>query len=229
MGNGGNPAFVGTPRSFSSIRDDRLRPFADLRRSFYRPPMQTIGSYSLFAMSLASALLVSCSGPVTRKVEGHTFKVPDANNVKDSDRPFFLPSPSGSDGFSFTLNPQAALPDRILIHVASKKEVCRRAEGTQADVNSGLCSSKPFLWRDARFAKTGDAVFWQYRLSGGEISGATVVVRCTQSSSAVRKGLCASVLPYHDLALTVHMTDNRVEHLAALYDEAVTHLRTWER
>ena len=188
--------------------------------------MRTI---SLYSVSFSLLALLACSEQVTRDIGGHKFQVPEANDVKGSDTPFFFPTPMANEGFSFVLNPDAPLAGQILIAVARKADVCRRARGTQADVNSSICSPRPCQWRQSNLLKTGDEVFWQYRLPETLAEGAPVVIRCTQNSKAAKTGLCTAVLPYREeLTLTIHTTDEKVGSLAAIYDEAASKLTAWE-
>src|SRR3546814_5199796 len=88
----------------------------------------------------------TCALPIWR-LEGRVFDIPRANDISDNDKPFFLSALDPSDGFSFYLNPNASLPERNLVGVASKKRMCARAAGTEALVNSTVCASRPLSWR----------------------------------------------------------------------------------
>jgi hypothetical protein len=182
------------------------------------------------ALLVTASLFGGCSASAQRTLEGRVFDVPRANDISDSDAPFFLPALDPSDGFSFYLNPQATLPERNLVGVASKKRMCARAAGTGALVNSTVCASDPLSWRGRPLRKVGDGVFWTYELpaENGEKSP-PALASCSAMGGGSRPGLCTANLPYDNLVLTIHFRDNQVGSLQALYDQSATSLRTWER
>ena len=174
--------------------------------------------------------LCACSASAERRLEGHVFEIPKQNDVSDSDAPFFLPALDVHDGFSFYLNPEAGLPDQILIVVASNKMLCARAAGTEARINSTVCATRPPSWQGRPLRKVSDGVFWTYDLpaEAGQKSP-TVLASCFAVGGGSRSGLCTASLPYGDLVLTIHFRDNQVGSLQALYDKASASLRKWER
>jgi hypothetical protein len=153
----------------------------------------------------------------------HRFAVPENYLIPKSDRPFFLPR-SDNDGFTFILNPKAALPQQVLVGVDTKSNVCRRAAGTKAYVISTVCAASPPLWRDVKLRRYGDNIFWNYALAGPR---QTVLISCSQVSGPA-KGLCMATLPFGDLVLTLHIDDARAGRLTADYDAATALLRAWE-
>ena len=178
---------------------------------------------ALIAMVVCSACF-ACKQGRAEQAGRHRFAVPEDYRVSESDRPFFLPR-SDNDGFSFILNPAAALAQQILVGVDTKANICRRAAGTKADVNSTVCAASPLQWRGRELRRSGDTVFWNYALSE---PGQAVLVNCSQVSGPA-KGLCMASLPFGDLVLTLHIDDADVGRLAADYDAATALLRVWER
>lgn len=174
--------------------------------------------------------LTACSASAERRLEDHVFHIPKANDISDSDAPFFLPALDPNDGFSFYLNPKASLPERNLVGVASKNRMCARAAGTAAQINSTVCTIRPLSWRDRSFRRVGDDVFWTYDLPAeiGRKSPAPLA-SCFAMSGGTRSGLCTASLPYGDLVLTVHFRDSQIGSLHALYDQATASLRKWQR
>ncbi|RYF12819.1 MAG: hypothetical protein EOO77_16840 [Oxalobacteraceae bacterium] len=179
---------------------------------------------------LIASLLGACSASAERRLEGRVFDVPKANDISDSDAPFFLPTLDPNDGFSFYLNPEASLPDRNLVGVASKSRMCARAAGTEAHVNSTVCATRPLSWRGRPLHKVSDGVFWTYDLpmEAGQKSPPSLA-SCSAMSGGSRPGLCTAVLPYDNLVLTIHFRDNQVGSLQALYDQSTASLHKWER
>jgi hypothetical protein len=176
---------------------------------------------------VATAAIATSFGCAKSKAEqagSHRFAVPEDYRIPESDRPFFLPR-SENDGFTFILNPTAALPQQILVGVDTKANICGRAAGTKAYVNSTVCSAAPLHWRGRDLHRSGDAVFWNYALAG---SGQAVLINCSQVSGPA-KGLCMASLPFEDLVLTLHINDAEVGRLTADYDAATGLLRAWER
>ncbi len=165
----------------------------------------------------------------TRKLNGHVFTVPAANDIPDSWTPFFLPLPGPGDGFSFYLNPEAVLPARVLIGVESKQRICSRAAGSQALVIGTVCAAAMPRWRGVAMRKDGDGVFWRYALPSTTGHAAAAPVNCSALADKSGDGLCTAVLPYKDLVLSIHLRDSRVQSLEALYDDAVGKLERWER
>lgn len=182
------------------------------------------------ASLLIASSLGACSESGVRKLEGHLFDIPKPNDIPDSDAPFFLPALDSRDGFSFYLNPEASLPERNLIGVASKERMCARAAGTQARINSTVCAVRPPSWRGRPLHKVSNGVFWTYDLpaEAGQKSPPSLA-SCSVMSGGSRPGLCTASLPYGDLFLTIHFRDNQVGSLQALYDQSAANLRKWER
>lgn len=179
---------------------------------------------------LVTSLLGACSTSAERRLEGRVFDIPKANDISDNDVPFFLPALNPNDGFSFYLNPKATLPQRNLVHVASRQRLCARAAGTEALVNSTVCATRPISWRDRPLRKVSDGAFWIYDLpaEAGQKSPPSLV-SCSAMGGGSRPGLCMASLPYDDLVVTVHFRDNQIGSLQALYDQSIARLRTWER
>lgn len=179
---------------------------------------------------LISCLLSACSGSAQRTLDGRVFDVPKTNDISDSDAPFFLPALDPNDGFSFYLNPDAGLPERNLVAVASRKRMCARAAGTEARINSTVCAARPPLWQHRPLLKVSDGVFWTYDLpaAAGQ-KRAPSLAGCSAMAGGTRPGLCTAVLPYGDLVLTIHFRDNQISSLEALYDQSTASLRRWER
>ncbi|WP_093664610.1 hypothetical protein [Sphingomonas gellani] len=182
------------------------------------------------AILLSVSPLGACSAFATRKLEGHVFAIPKLNDIPDSDAPFFLQPLNPDDGFSFYLNPQARLPEQILIGVASRHRMCARAAGTQALINSTVCAATPLLWRGRPLRKVSDGVFWSYNLpaAAGQKAPASLA-SCSAISGDPRTGLCTANLPFDDLVLTVHFRDDQVGSLASFFDQAAADLRSWEQ
>jgi hypothetical protein len=178
---------------------------------------------------LITSLLGACSTAAERRLEGRVFHIPKANNISDNDAPFFLPALDPGDGFSFYLNPEASLPERILVAVASKKQMCARAAGTEALVNLTVCATRPLSWRDRPLRKVSDGVFWTYDLplENGQKFPPSLASCSTMGGG--QPGLCTANLPYGDLVLTVHFRDNQVGSLQVLYDQSLASLGRWER
>jgi hypothetical protein len=179
-----------------------------------------------------SVTLAACSETSTRSLGEHVFDVPNSYDIADNDAPFFLQPLDPRDGFSFYLNRSAALPDRVLVAVASKDRMCAGAVGTEAQINATVCSSQPFAWRKKPLHQVKDGVFWTYDLSVNTLDQdrptRVSVAGCFQSGGPGR-GLCTATLPYRDLVLSLHLTDNEMTELDSLYDQAVAHLDAWER
>lgn len=182
------------------------------------------------ALLMTASLVGACSASAQRSLEGRVFDVPKENDISGSEVPFFLPALDPNDGFSFDLNPEAALSERNLVGVASRKRMCARAAGTGALVNSTVCVSRPLSWRGRPLRKVSDGVFWTYKLpmENGEKSP-PVLINCFAMNGGSRTGLCTASLPYDNLVLTIHFRDNQVGSLQALYDQSVASLRKWER
>ena len=185
--------------------------------------------FTIILMSIAS-LLGACSASAERRLDGRVFSVPRANDISDSDAPFFLPALDPSDGFSFYLNPEASLPERNLVGVASKTRMCARAAGKEARINLTVCSTRPISWRGRRLSKVSDGVFWTYDLpvEAGQKT-APSLASCFAMVRGSRPGLCMANLAYGDLVLTIHFRDNQVRLLQALYDQSTASLGKWER
>ena len=179
---------------------------------------------------LIASLLSACSASAERRLEGRVFDVPKANDISNTDAPFFLPALDPGDGFSFYLNPEASLPERNLVGVASKKRMCARAAGTEARVNLTVCATRPLSWHGRPLHKVSDGVFWTYDLPAkdGQKSPPSLA-SCSAMGGGSRPGLCTANLPYGDLVLTIHFRDNQVGSLQALYDQSTASLRRWER
>jgi len=179
---------------------------------------------------IITALLAACSASAERKLGGHIFDIPKANDISERDAPFFLPPSDPRDGFSFILNPEASLPNQNLIGVASKERMCARAAGTQAQINSTVCAAHIISWRGISLRKVNDGVFWTYNLPT-EAEGRTsaALANCFAMADANGQGLCTAPLPHGDLVITIHLRDNQIASLATLYDLAVASLRRWER
>jgi hypothetical protein len=174
------------------------------------------------AIALLLGSFFGCARGQAQQVGGHRFVVPEAHSIAETDRPFFLPR-SENDGF--VLNPTAVLPQQILVGVDTKANVCRRAAGTRAYVNSTVCTTSPLRWRYDKLRRSGDNIFWTYSLNG---STEAVLVNCSAMSGPA-KGLCRAPLPFGDVVLTLHIDDTEVGRLGPDYDAAVALLRAWER
>src|SRR4051812_19457181 len=116
------------------------------------------------ASLLIETLLCACSASAERRLEVRVFDILKANDISDSDAPFFLPALDPGDGFSFYLNPEASLPERNLIRVASKKRMCARAAGTAARINTTVCATLSPPWRGQALRKVSEGVLWTYDL-----------------------------------------------------------------
>jgi len=154
----------------------------------------------------------------------HRFAIPERYRIPASDRPFFLP-PDENNGLTFVLNPTAALPKQILVGVDTKANICDRAAGTKAYVNSTVCRATPLRWRGQELRRSGDNVFWTYAVTAPDEA---VLISCSEVSGPA-KGLCIAPLPFDDLVLTLHLDDGEVGRLTANYDAATALLRSWER
>lgn len=179
---------------------------------------------------LIASLLCACSASVERRLEGRVFDIPKANNVSESDAPFFLPRSDPSDGFSFYLNPEASQPDQNLVGVASKTRMCARAAGTDALINSTVCAAQPPQWQGKRLQKLSDGVFWTYNLTQetGQKS-APSLANCFAMAGGSGAGLCTASLLYGDFVLTIYFRDDQAGSLQALYDESTANLQQWAR
>lgn len=179
---------------------------------------------------MIASLPSACSASAERTLDGHVFDIPKLHDVSDSDAPFFLPALDTQDGFSFYLNPEASLPDRNLIAVASKERMCARAAGTAALVNATVCAPHPPAWRDRSLHKVSDGVFWTYDLPAGPgQKPAASLASCSAMTQESRSGLCMANLPYGNLVLTIHFRDEQLAALSSLYDQSVANLKSWER
>lgn len=179
---------------------------------------------------IITALLAACSASTERKLGGHIFDIPKANDISKRDAPFFLPPSDPRDGFSFILNPGGSLPNQNLIGVASKEQMCARAAGTQAQINSTVCAAPVISWRGISLRKVSDGVFWTYNLpTEAEGQASTALVNCFAMADGKGQGLCTAPLPHGDLVITIHLRDNQIVSLASLYDQSVARLRRWER
>lgn len=175
-------------------------------------------------------LLCACSSDVTRRLDGHVFDVPKAYNNADRDKPFFLPSLNPSDGFSFTLNPDAALPEQNTVGVASKRRVCARAAGTSAQINATIFAIAPLSWRGVPLRKVTDGVFWTYDLPATpENASSRPIANCFAMADRSGRGLCRASLPYGNLVLTIFLQDDQIDSLKAFYDQSVSLLERWKR
>src|SRR3546814_20795917 len=94
------------------------------------------------SLSIVS-LLSACSASAERRLEGRVFDIPRANDISDTDKPFFLPALDPSDGFSFYLNPSARLPEPNSVGVASKQRMCSRPPGKEAHFNTNVSPTRP--------------------------------------------------------------------------------------
>ncbi|WP_133243788.1 hypothetical protein [Sphingomonas pokkalii] len=182
---------------------------------------------ALAALGVVGSLVFFSSG--TRKLNGHVFAVPAANDIPDSSTPFFLPLPGPGDGFSFCLNPEADLRAQILIGVESKKQICSRAAGSEALVNHTVCAPTMPPWRGVAMRKNRDGVLWRYELPSASGNVAAAPVSCFALADNSGDGLCTARLPYKDLILSIHLRDSRMSALEASYADAVSKLESWER
>jgi hypothetical protein len=183
-----------------------------------------LGLQRIEAVLLACLACCGCGGEQVERVGNHRFAIAAKNRIPASAWPAFLPR-SSDDGISFVLNPNAALPERIIVGVDARESVCRRAAGGPADVNATICSTFPLRWRGRRLYRSGDEVFWQYAPSP---SGTPVIARCSPASKR-GNGLCQATLPLGDLILTLHLNDSELPRLEADYDAAASLLHGWER
>jgi hypothetical protein len=162
-------------------------------------------------------------------VATHRFTVPPPHAIPDSARPFFLP-PS-DEGLSFVINPEAELPNQVVVGVGSRDAVCARAAGTNAYINSTVCDPLPFSWRGIPLRKSGDETFWNYLLpaTGGSAGSKQqqVLVSCYKLDAGGKRGLCTANLPFRDLVLTLHIKDSEIPNLAQYFDRATSLLRRW--
>ena len=97
-------------------------------------------------------------------------------------------------------------------------------------VNSTVCASRPLSWRGQPLRKVSDGVFWTYNLPAekGEKSPRSLA-SCSAMGGGTRPGLCTANLPYGDLVLTIHFSDNQIGLLEALYNQSSKSLQAWER
>ena len=176
------------------------------------------------------SLLSACSASAKRTLDSHVFDIPKPHIIPDGDAPFFLPALDARDGFSFYLNPEASLPDRNLIAVASKDRICARAAGTAALVNATICAPHPPAWQDRPLHKVSDGVFWTYDLPAelGQRSAASLA-SCSAMAEGSQPGRCMANLPYGNLVLTIYFRDDQLAALPGLYDRSVANLKSWER
>lgn len=77
--------------------------------------------------------------------------------------------------------------------------------------------------------KTSDGVFWRYELPSAGGNAAAAPVNCSAFADGSGEGFCTAVLPYEDLVLSIHLRDSQMSRLEALYDDAVSKLKSWER
>jgi hypothetical protein len=182
-------------------------------------------------VAVGVALVCSgCAGGNVERAGNHRYAVPEGYRISGRARPVFLPL-SEQDGFNFVLNPRAALPEQIIVGVDTKWNICRRAAGSQAYVNTTICGATPTRWRDGQLRRFGDETFWNYALAepGAENDKPkAIAVSCSQVSGPA-KGLCIAPLPFGDLVLTLNINDKDIPKLAANYDAATALLRRWER
>jgi len=173
----------------------------------------------------STALIFMGSAHGARALEqsaGHHYDVPRAYLIPDSTRPFFLPPSRG--GFAFNLNPEAALPDQVIVGVESKATVCARARGSPADVNVTVCGQAKASWRGRPLKRKGDEIFWIY--ADDALDRATVIVRCFAATGG---GLCMTTIPWGENVLSIHLRDADVGSLPRLVDQSTKLLARWER
>ena len=77
--------------------------------------------------------------------------------------------------------------------------------------------------------KVSDGVFWRYELPSAAGNAAAAPVNCSAFADGSGEGFCTAVLPYEDMVLSIHMRDSQMSRLEALYDDAVSKLKSWER
>jgi len=201
-----------------------FRPIADISEGCLTDAMGSVARVGALVAMVVCTACFGCTRGQAEQAGSHRFAVPEDYRIPESDRPFFL-APSDDDGFTFILNPTTALAQQVLVGVDTKANICRRAAGTEAYVNSTVCAASPLQWRGRELRRSGDAVFWNYALVGPE---QVVLINCSQVSGPA-KGLCMASLPFGDLVLTVHIDDTEVGRLAADYDAATALLRKWQR
>ncbi len=181
------------------------------------------------ALLLMSSLLGACSVTRQRTLEGRVFDVPKANDITDSDAPFFLPKLDPNDGFSFYLNPGARLPELNLVSVASKRRMCERAAGTEAFINATVCAVHPPSWRNRQLKKVSDGIFSTYDLPAEAGKKPPALASCISMGGGSRPDLCTANMLFGNLVLTIHFRENQIGSLASLHDQATDNLLRWER
>lgn len=96
-------------------------------------------------------------------------------------------------------------------------------------MNRTVCASTMPSWRGVAMRKVSGGVFWRYELPSAAGNAAAAPVNCSAFADGSGEGFCTAVLPYEDLVLSIHLRDSQMPRLEALYDDAVSKLKSWER
>ena len=177
----------------------------------------------LTALMLFAAIPTACEG--TQKVGSHRFYVPSDNLISKGSYPFFLPQ-SDEEEFIFILNPLEPFTEQHSVLVQELANICERAKGSDAYVNSTICAPTAVAWSDQKWVRVGDDTFWQYRPKNAPNSA--YFVSCHKMEIPGQSGLCHATLPFGDLALDIGFDDDELPTLGQLYLEAGSKLKAWE-
>lgn len=177
----------------------------------------------LFAAMLGVGALTACTQErsIDWKVGAHTFRVPK-DFVVDANV-FYLP-PSQSNSLRFVINPNAALPEQILVSIDPTAK-CPYPFATPPPNERCQAMAIPIrlLESDRLMKSQNPADFqWEYR---SEKHG-NILVNCSPLRG--RNGLCIHDGLYQDVPYTIYLRDSDVPNLLSVRRKIETKLAEWE-
>jgi hypothetical protein len=183
---------------------------------------------------LGSLMLLGCRGKDadTVQVAKHVFYVPKANAVVGTIP--WLPK-SQSEGMSFVVNPNAQLPNQILVYVQSADDACPPDSSPNPTLQK-ICVAAagkkdldpvPGARPRKEFVYSNDPTQWRYmaRLRSGEDLN---VASCTPGNRA-GAGLCLFTMNYGDLLCLVSLNEIYIGDIGAVRRNIRTLMQSWEK
>jgi hypothetical protein len=135
----------------------------------------------------------------------------------------------------FHLNPEAALPDQVLVLVESRAGVCRGVDHAKSQAIRIACGeAEEPQWRGKPVTRIGSNTFWDYvvvlpRNGAAEAPGYHLASCFRMERNDGRGGLCSEVFRYRDLVVTMKVNEKDVNHLEAMRDQTIALLDRWKK
>ncbi len=166
-------------------------------------------------------------------VDGHIFHVPEGYIIKGT-IPWLPENPN--EGFSFVVNPEAALQEQMIVGLEPQKIMCRYADRTVSDILPQACALAE-KGEDYQFGKDfmpekiypfeGITFQWEYQIKDPNGQSRTIASCVTRRN--IKGGSCWSINNYNGLMYSVSVRDYDIHSIPKVWKRVNSLLASWEQ